>query len=186
MSQKNTNFSSCKTYVTLWRWISVVLFLRLLNGFPLFSYLLNLFHVNPTSQVTPSAHVIFSGCVPTKKHRDVTTYHIGMWLPFASRCDNLSHQGTITLHITGAKAEERKCSMTNRETPHDEIKTLHETFANAACPKQNAAWWNWSHGGGRGARSPTIWHEFPCMGKRILRYSLGTFPVRPRHFPCIP
>ena len=28
--------------------------------------------------------------------------------------------------------------MTNRETPHDEIKTLHETFANAACPKQNA------------------------------------------------
>ena len=130
--------------------------------------------------------MLFGGPVPTKKHRDVTTYHIGMWLPFASRCDNLSHQGTITLHITGAKAAERKCSMTNRETPHDERKTLHETFANAACPKQNAAWWNWSHGGGRGARSPTIWHEFPCMGKRILRYSLGTFPVSPKHFPCIP
>ena len=64
--------------VRLCGWISVLLFLRLLGGFTLFSSLLSLFHVNPTAQVTPSAHVRFSGCVPTKKHRGVTTHHIGM------------------------------------------------------------------------------------------------------------
>ena len=38
-------------------WISVLLFLRLLGVFTLFSSLLSLFHVNPSAQVTPSAHV---------------------------------------------------------------------------------------------------------------------------------
>ena len=40
---------------------------------------------------------------------------------------------------SGAGAAKWKCYMTDMETPHDEMETLHMTFANAPCPKQNAA-----------------------------------------------
>ena len=46
--------------VGLWSWICTLLFLRPLGCFPLFSGLLSLFHVNPTSQLTPSAKIRLS------------------------------------------------------------------------------------------------------------------------------
>ena len=114
-----------------WRdsWICGSLFLRLLCSFPPFSRLLSLFNVNPSSQIIPSAHMVFGGS-PQKS--------IVMRPPITSGCDNLSHRDAITLRITSANAAERMCSMTEKKTPHEKMKTIHVTFANAPCPKQNA------------------------------------------------
>ena len=64
----------------------------------------------------------------------------GEGFDFVREALDIGFGGTFGLfRFGGAKAAERKCSMTKRETPHGEMKTLHVTFANAPCPKQNAA-----------------------------------------------